>query len=246
MTVVWINHFGVPGRAWRWRRRVAAAEAAGLLAAGLVAAAAGPAAAPSPPALAFTPSPYSSGQVTLGRTASQTYIKTAGTCTGTSLGKGKPCTVTVQFAPASAETVTATLTATAKKATATDSLTGAVTKTTPTLTTRPGRCVVPKGSPPFPCDAEDSASLTGVARPPSGVVAGTLKFTLYGPSANPDCSGKPAFPAQSEVVELSSKGGFFVAVPVSGAGTYWWVVSYTGDANNKPVTSRCGAESTTA
>ena len=233
--MVWINHFGVPGRAWRWRRRVAVAGAAGLLAAGLVAAVAGPAAAPSPPALAFRPSPSSNGQVTPGRTASQTFIKTADTCTGTSLGKGKPCTVTVQFAPASAGTVTATLTATVKKA-----------KTTPTLTTRPGRCVVPKGSPPFPCDAEDSASLTGVARPSSGVVAGTLKFTLYGPSATPDCSGKPAFPAQSEVVELSSKGGFFVAVPVSGAGKYWWVVSYTGDANNQPVTSRCGAESTTA
>jgi len=215
--MVWINHFGVPGRAWRWRRRVAAAGAAGLRAASLVAAAAGPAAAaPSPPALAFTPSPYSYGQVTPGRTTSQTF------------------------------TVTAMLTATAKKATSTDSLTPAVTKTTPTLTTRPGRCVVPKGSPPFPCDAEDSASLTGVARPSSGVIAGTLKFTLYGPSATPHCSGKPVFPVQSEVVELSSNGGFFVAVPVSGAGTYWWVVSYTGDANNKPVTSRCGAESTTA
>jgi hypothetical protein len=196
--MVRINRFGVTGRAWRWRR-VAAAGAAGLLAAGLVAAAAGPAAAaPSPSALAFSPS--------------------------------------------------ATLTATAKKATATDSLTGegTVTKTTPTLTTSPGMCVVPEGSPPFPCDAEDSASLAGVTRPSSGVIAGTLNFTLYGPSATPHCSGKPVFPPQSEVVELSSNGGYFVAVPVSGAGTYWWVVSYTGDANNKPVTSHCGAESTTA
>lgn len=210
--MVWINQFGAPGRAWKWRRR-----AAGLLATGLVAAVAGPAAAaPSPPTLAFTPSSYSYGRVTPGQTASQTFTLTnsGGSASGA---------------------VTITLTATAKKA-----------KTTPTLTTRPGSCVVPEGSPRFPCDAEDSASLTGVTRPASRGIAGTLNFTLYGPSATPRCSGKPAFPTQSEGVTLSSNGGYFIAVPVSEAGKYWWVVSYTGDANNNPVTSRCGAESTTA
>lgn len=107
---------------------------------------AGPAGA-APPSLAFTPSPYSYGQVTVGQTASQTFTVansggsasaaltlslsgssaftvTTDTCTGTSLGPGKSCTVSVQFAPTSAGSKAATLTAASKKATATDSLTG--------------------------------------------------------------------------------------------------------------------------
>jgi hypothetical protein len=118
-----------------------------MLAAGLVVAAAGPAAAGKAPALAFSPAPYDFGQVTAGQTASQTFTLvnsgrsasaalkvtlpgsaeftvTADACTGTSLGPGKSCTVTVQFAPTSAGTVTAALTAASKKATVTDALTG--------------------------------------------------------------------------------------------------------------------------
>ena len=107
------------------------------------------AASTSDPVLAFTPSPYDYGQVTVGQTATQTFTLantggkassalavtvpgsatftiTADTCTGTSLGPGKSCTVTVQFAPASTRTVTATLTAVSQRpgVVATDSLTG--------------------------------------------------------------------------------------------------------------------------
>src|SRR5215470_3745094 len=86
-------------------------------------AAAGPAAAAGSPVLAFTPSPYNYGQVAAGHTASQTFTLTdtdgkasgtvtitlqgpaeftitADTCTGKSLGPGRSCTATVQFAPA--------------------------------------------------------------------------------------------------------------------------------------------------
>jgi trimeric autotransporter adhesin len=43
------------------------------------------------------------------------FTKTADRCTGTSLGPGKSCTVTVQFHPASATSYTATLTATSHR-----------------------------------------------------------------------------------------------------------------------------------
>jgi len=142
---------GIPAgpRTSRWWRRVVAAGAGGMLAAGMmVAAAAGPAAAGTAPMLAFTPSPSAYGQVTVGQTASQTFTLansggmasraltvtlpgpagftiTADTCTGTSLGPGKSCTVTVRFAPAAAGTATAALTAASDKTVlATDSLSG--------------------------------------------------------------------------------------------------------------------------
>jgi len=120
-----------------------------VLAAGMVVAAAGPAAAGAgPPVLAFTPSPFDYGQVTMGNPASQTFTLaniggrasrgltvavsgsaaftiTASTCT-TRLGPGTSCTVTVQFAPASTGMAAATLTAAnGKKAVlATDAVTG--------------------------------------------------------------------------------------------------------------------------
>ena len=99
--------------------------------------------------LAFTPSRHDYGQVTAGQTAAQTFTLastggkasraltvtlsesaaftiTADTCSGTSLGPGKSCTVTVRFAPAGTGTAAATLTAANNKKAvlATDSLTG--------------------------------------------------------------------------------------------------------------------------
>ena len=120
-----------------------------MLAAAAVLAGAGPAAAaPRGPMLAFTPSPYDYGQVTPGQTVTNTFtlastgrqatsrlkVTLAGpavfTITGRTCGRplrpGKSCTVTVQFAPASAGRVNATLTAASKKSrvTAIDALTG--------------------------------------------------------------------------------------------------------------------------
>ena len=112
----------------------------------MVGSATGAAAGPRPPALVFTPSPYSYGEVAAGQTASQTFtlgnpgrsatgrltVTLAGaaafTITGDtckSLPPGKRCAVTVRFAPTGAGAVTATLTAASKKqAVATDVLTG--------------------------------------------------------------------------------------------------------------------------
>ena len=104
---------------------------------------------PAPPKLGFTPSPYDFGEVTAGQPASQAFTlantgatasgtlavtlagqagftKSGDSCTGTSLGPGQSCTVTVQFTPASYAPVSATLTAAGQDpaATAAVALTG--------------------------------------------------------------------------------------------------------------------------
>ncbi len=56
-----------------------------------------------------------SGALTVGLTGSAAFTKTADACTGTSLGPGKSCAVTIVFSPTSAGSYTATLTATGRK-----------------------------------------------------------------------------------------------------------------------------------
>jgi hypothetical protein len=109
----------------------------------------GAAAKSGPPVLAFSPSPFDYGSVTSGQMASQiftlkntggsatsalhvglsgasAFTLTSDSCSATSLGPGKSCTVTVQFAPTSTGGVAASLSAASNKpaAHATDSLTG--------------------------------------------------------------------------------------------------------------------------
>ena len=137
----------------------------GALAAVLLAPAVGRA-APSPPSMAWTPSTYDYGAVTLGQTASNTftltnsggsasgalsvalsgtgaaaYSITSDACTGTALGKGKSCDVTVQYAPGGAGTDMAMLTANGKKSSASASVdltgSGAVGGGTPDLSLSP-------------------------------------------------------------------------------------------------------------
>ena len=131
----------------------------------MVVAAAGPAAAGGQPVLAFTPSPFDYGQVSVGQTATETFTLTntggkasgrvnftlpgsadftitAVTCPGLGLGPGMTCNVTVQFAPTGIGTVTATLTATGQHASATDVLTG--TSSVPLYWTNTGAGTVNK------------------------------------------------------------------------------------------------------
>jgi hypothetical protein len=83
----------------------------------------------------------------------------------------------------------------------------------------------------------DSATVTGGFNP-----TGTVTFNLFGPS-DPTCSGTPAY---TQTVGLS--GGSASTSPgfvTNAAGTWNWTASYSGDANNSPATSGCGAESVT-
>ncbi len=84
----------------------------------------------------------------------------------------------------------------------------------------------------------DTATVQGGLSP-----TGTLTFRLYGPD-DPTCSGPRLF---ESVVTVSGNGPHnsepFTA---AAAGTYRWVVSYSGDANNHPAgPTQCGIDSET-
>ncbi len=78
----------------------------------------------------------------------------------------------------------------------------------------------------------DTATVSGGFNP-----SGTVTFSLYG-SADPNCTGTPIF---TSTVPLGSNGiatsGTFAA---PGSGTYHWIASYSGDANNASATGACG------
>ena len=78
----------------------------------------------------------------------------------------------------------------------------------------------------------DHANLMSSAR-------GTITFRLYGPG-DTDCT-TPVF---SSTVTVSGTGSDDSAVYVTpAAGTYQWVASYSGDANDNPISSPCGSPS---
>lgn len=140
------------------------------------------------PAVSWSQSTYGYGTLNMGGTGSATFIlKNLGGsatsaltvtltgsaafsipsggdgCTGTSLGPGKSCTVTVGYAPASAgQQDTGTLTATAKKITATAlTLTGASKEATPPITISPGTSLgVDNGINTYGYDKGPSSTLT--------------------------------------------------------------------------------------
>ena len=86
----------------------------------------------------------------------------------------------------------------------------------------------------------DDATLSGV----TSDAGGTITFDLYDPS-DATCSGAPAY---TETVNVNGSGTYsttnasFVA---SDEGTWRWLVSYSGDANNTGATSACGVENFT-
>lgn len=93
--------------------------------------------------------------------------------------------------------------------------------------------VVPAGT-----EIHDTATLTGGAAP-----GGTLTFKLFGPNDD-TCSAAPIFDAT-----IGFDGGGPHNSPgftPPAAGTYRWVVSYSGDRNNEPAgPTRCGDASET-
>src|SRR6267378_2032967 len=100
-----------------------------------------------------------------------------------------------------------------------------VVKATPSVSTTPSGSVPPGGS------VSDSATLTGGFSP-----SGSVTFQLFAPG-DTTCAG-PAFSTTSGTLTggTASSG----SVTVGTAGTYNWVASYAGDANNDSATSSCG------
>jgi hypothetical protein len=65
---------------------------------------------------------------------------------------------------------------------------------------------------------------------------GSITFSLYGPN-NLVCSGAPIF---TSVKSVTGSGSYVSdSFAPTAAGTYQWVASYTGDANNNPAGTIC-------
>ncbi|HWW60819.1 MAG TPA: hypothetical protein VN181_05565, partial [Thermoanaerobaculia bacterium] len=103
----------------------------------------------------------------------------------------------------------------------------AVSQAAPTLTTQASAPVTLGNS------ISDTGTLSGGVTP-----TGSITFNLYGPN-DAACSGAVAFTANIPVAGNGpySSGPFTPVQP----GTYRWVASYSGDANNSAVTSPCNA-----
>jgi hypothetical protein len=70
------------------------------------------------------------------------------------------------------------------------------------------------------------------------VPTGTITFKLYGPN-DPTCTNAAIF---TSTVPVSGNGIYASAsfTPTL-AGTYRWIVNYSGDANNAPTANACNA-----
>jgi hypothetical protein len=77
----------------------------------------------------------------------------------------------------------------------------------------------------------DSAAVAGGSSP-----TGTVTFKLYGP-ADPGCGMSPVF--TSSPVPLSGGTASSGSFTTNLAGTYHWIASYSGDANNATATGSC-------
>ena len=81
-------------------------------------------------------------------------------------------------------------------------------------------------------DISDTATLSGASTNPAAT--GKITFSLYD---NDTCSGTPVFTDEQTVAgngDYLSKSFTTTAV-----GTYYWIASYSGDANNNPATGAC-------
>lgn len=103
---------------------------------------------------------------------------------------------------------------------------GAGGKAAPTIAT------TPSGSVPAGGSVSDSALLSGGASP-----TGSVTFTLFAPG-DTTCST----PIATQTAPLSGNMASSGNVTAGAAGTYNWVATYSGDANNSPATSPCGSE----
>jgi hypothetical protein len=112
---------------------------------------------------------------------------------------------------------------------------GATSKCTDeTLTVNPLQPLVSTAQKLLP---NDSFTLSGA----TAGAGGSITFNLYSP-ADATCANTPAF---TQTVTVNGNGTYSTtnsAVFAIAVGTWRWQSSYTGDTNNKPVTSSCGTE----
>jgi hypothetical protein len=83
----------------------------------------------------------------------------------------------------------------------------------------------------------DSSTLSGA----TAGAGGSITFNLYSP-ADATCAGTPAL---TQTVPVSGNGSYTTTNTtffVTDVGTWRWLVTYSGDANNEPTSSACGVE----
>lgn len=88
-------------------------------------------------------------------------------------------------------------------------------------------------------DLNDVATVTGLLRPAADA---TVTFVLYGPD-DAACVTQPAASSTVPLVlDASGTAGTATAQPfqTTAPGTYRWIATYNGDANNAPVSGTCG------
>src|SRR5207244_3648837 len=103
--------------------------------------------------------------------------------------------------------------------------TSTVNKASPTMTTSATATQTAGGT------IQDTATLSGGTSP-----TGTISFSLYGPN-DATCGGMATSAGSATV---SGNGSYSSsAVPENVAGTYRWIASYSGDANNNGFTTTC-------
>lgn len=103
-----------------------------------------------------------------------------------------------------------------------------VVRATPAISTVASPTVLIGGS------ITDTAAVTGRANPLPGA---TVTFNLYAAN-DPTCAAAPIFTSVIPVNAdgTATSGPYIPAV----AGSYKWIATYSGDANNEPVAGRCG------
>ena len=145
-----------------------------------------------------------------------TKIVCSGTTETVNLGQGK-----VTFAVPNNGDVTCTFTNTKLK-------------NNPTITTAANQTGVVVGG-----TISDSATLAGA----TAGAGGNIVFRAYGPS-DPTCDNSPAF--TSSAVAVNGNGTYGPVSFATGAvGTFKWIASYSGDADNNPVAGKCGDDGET-
>ncbi len=104
----------------------------------------------------------------------------------------------------------------------------------------PGIVTTPSNGGAIGVALSDTATVSGGSNP-----TGSVTFVLYAPN-NPTCNTDGPAPAYKsppeELTDGRATSGSFTTTAASGAGTYQWVAMYSGDAQNRGVTSNCTDE----
>ena len=79
----------------------------------------------------------------------------------------------------------------------------------------------------------DRATVTGVVNP---IGPQTVSFRLYGPN-NATCASPPVFTSTVTLTVSEAQSALFTPTT---AGTFRWIATYEGDANNIPAAGSCG------